>query len=70
MGIIPRLATFDTASLPAGSRERLADIVVYCQTMVSTLREGARRAPGTATEHMLEHRALTNSLVALVTVHR
>ena len=70
MGIIPHLATFDTASLPAGSRERIADIVAYCQTTISTLPERSTRSPGTVTEHMLEHRALTNSLVALGTLHR
>jgi hypothetical protein len=69
-GIIPRLATFDAASLPAGSGERLADILVYCQTMIEMLPDGATKATGTITGHRVAHRPLTNALTALGMLHR
>lgn len=74
LGAVSRLATFDAASLPPGSGERLADILAHCQIVLTTLQtcsvpDEAARASA-VTQQMLAHASLADTLVALGRIHR
>lgn len=74
LGVVPRLASFDPESLPPGSGDRLAEIVAFCQILISELDKYS--APdeviraGAITQQLLAYRALANGLFALGNLHR
>ena len=74
LGAVPRLAAFDPESLPVGSGQQLAEILAFCQILISDLQEYS--APnevlwaGAVNQQSLAYRALANTLLALGSLHR